>query len=111
MSNLNLMDNAPPFEEAWQAQVMAMADALIADGTFKPADWSGTLGRYLAEADISGAHDTLSTYYDAALKALGFLLDREGALSRDEVTSRRDAWERAYLATPHGQPVMLKETP
>ncbi len=105
---LALMDKAPPFAEAWQAQVMAMADALIAEGRIAAVDWSATLGLYLQHAAQSGAADDLDTYYDAALLALEDLTARVGTLSREEVTARRDAWERAYLSTPHGQPVELK---
>ncbi|MCH7943751.1 MAG: nitrile hydratase accessory protein, partial [Proteobacteria bacterium] len=51
--------------------------------------------------------DDAETYYRAALGALEQLLDGVGAVTIDAVTERRDAWERAYLATPHGHPVTL----
>jgi hypothetical protein len=35
------------------------------------------------------------------------LLAQSGTANRDEVNARRDQWERAYLNTPHGQPVEL----
>lgn len=107
ISPLKRLDGTPAFEEQWQAQVLAMADSLIASGTIAPVDWSATLGACLKQAEQAGEPDDLTTYYKAALKALETLLDKGDALATSEVTARRDAWERAYLATPHGQPVIL----
>src|SRR5438477_10742818 len=41
---LKRMDNEPVFDEPWQAQVLAMADALSKSGTFTTAEWSRALG-------------------------------------------------------------------
>jgi nitrile hydratase accessory protein len=105
---LKRKDGEPIFDEAWQAQVLAMADSLTRQGAFTPGEWSETLGAELRRAEADGAQDDAETYYQAALRALESLLDGGGAVSVEVVTERRDAWERAYLATPHGQPVTLK---
>ncbi len=103
------MDGEPVFDEPWQAQVLAMADTLIANGTIGAALWSDTLGGELKKAQSLGANDDIATYYKAVLKTLEQLLDQYTDISKTEVTHKRDAWEQAYLATPHGQPVILKE--
>jgi hypothetical protein len=103
------MDGEPVFEEPWQAQVLAMADTLIVNGVISPMLWSDTLGSELKKAQSLDAEDNMTTYYKAALQALELLLDRQANISTSEVSDKRDAWERAYLATPHGQPVNLKE--
>jgi len=104
---LRRKDGEPVFDEPWQAQILAMADSLARRGVFSPGEWSETLGEELRRAEKDGAEDDAQTYYQAALSALERLLDGSGAVPADAVTERRDAWERAYLATPHGQPVTL----
>ncbi len=104
---LKRKDGEPVFDEPWQAQVLAMADSLTRQGAFTPREWSETLGAELRRAARDGAADDAETYYRAALRALERLLDGAGAVAIDAVTERRDAWERAYLTTPHGHPVRL----
>ena len=104
---LKRRDGEPVFDEPWQAQVLAMADSLTRQGAFTPGEWSETLGAELRRAKRDGAADDAASYYQAALRALESLLDGGGAVTHDAITERRDAWERAYLATPHGQPVSL----
>ena len=103
------MDGEPVFDEPWQAQVLAMADTLIANGVITATLWSDTLGAELEKAQSLGANDDIATYYMAVLKALEQLLDQYTDISKNEVTHKRDAWEQAYLATTHGQPVILKK--
>ena len=97
-------DGDPVFEEAWQAQALAMADCLVRAGAFTAADWAAALGRAVRAQDA----DTTAGYYRAVLAALESLLDRGGAVPAGEVEDRRAAWVRAYEATPHGQPVELE---
>ncbi|MBD9638665.1 hypothetical protein IB277_20390 [Ensifer sp. ENS07] len=83
-----------------------MASLLVASGVISGAHWSETLGAKLREAQLAGSDDT-ETYYRAVLSALESLLDQARAISGNELIQRRDAWERAYLRTPHGRPVVL----
>jgi len=99
-------DGDPVFEEAWQAQALAMADCLVRAGTFSATDWAGALGRA-----VRAQEDTTQGYYRAVLAALETLLDTGGTLPAPEVTRRRDAWAAAFETTPHGHPVDLKESP
>ncbi len=101
-------DGGPIFDEAWQAQVLALADTLAANGTFSPAEWSEALGHQLRLANDAGQPDTQETYYSAALAALEGLLAEKSEISAGEMQSRRSDWEQAYLSTPHGQPVELE---
>ncbi len=95
-------DNDPVFEEAWQAQALALADCLIREGVFTATDWATVLGACVCEQD-----STTEGYYLAVLSALEGLLDK-GELPAPELKTRRDAWARAYENTPHGEPVKLK---
>lgn len=98
---------APAFDEPWQAQVLAMADAMVAAGHFGAQDWANALGAELRAAQAADAPDNLDTYYRAALAALEGLAARHADIGPDEQAARRADWRAAYLATPHGQPVVL----
>jgi len=109
VSPFKRMDGEPVFDEPWQAQLMAMADTLISSGVISPTVWSDTLGEELKKAQVRGDDDDITTYYRAALQAFEQLLRQNSDISEADVTDKRDAWEQAYLATPHGQPVNLKK--
>ena len=100
-------DGQPTFSEAWQAQVLAIVDTLIAEGPLTARDWSATFGEFLAAAQNKGKPDDMDTYYAAALQALESLLETHSVLTPEEVQQRRRQWEQAYLNTPHGSPVSL----
>ena len=103
------MDGEPVFDEAWQAQLLAMVDQMITDGVFSNALWSDTLGQNLKDAEANGKPDDIDTYYAAVLAAFETLLALSSGISTETITEKTQAWERAYLSTPHGQPVILKD--
>lgn len=101
---------APPrkaFDEPWQAQALALADAMVQAGRFTAGEWAEALGAALREPAARGAPDTLQNYYSAVLVALERLCEARGGISADDRAVRRAAWEAAYRRTPHGQPVHL----
>ena len=100
-------DGEPAFAEAWQAEVLAIADTLVQSGLFTAGDWSNALGTALKEADSGGEPDTQETYYRAALAALETLVAEHSEIDRQAMRGMREDWERAYRSTPHGQPVNL----
>ncbi|MBV1902295.1 MAG: nitrile hydratase accessory protein [Marinosulfonomonas sp.] len=102
-----LAPDAPEFGEAWHAQVLALADTLITSGQIGASDWAAALGAQLRAHQSEGADDTEINYYVAALAALEGLLDGGAIVSAPDLGARRDIWERAYIATPHGHPVLL----
>lgn len=101
------VDGEPAFDEAWQAQVLAIADTLLQNGMFSAGAWSDALGEALKQAAVDGAVDNQQTYYQCALHALESLVARNSEIDKRAMTGKRDDWERAYLSTPHGQPVDL----
>jgi nitrile hydratase accessory protein len=100
-------DDGPVFDEPWHAQVLALADTMVQSGHFSASDWATTLGAALRDAADNGAPDTAQTYYDCAVLALETLVARRTAIKADALRQRKTAWESAYRATPHGQPVTL----
>jgi len=102
------VDGEPAFDEAWQAQVLAIADSLVQNGMFSAVAWSDALGAALEKAAIDGAVDNQETYYQCALDALESLVASNSEIDLQAMVGKRDDWEQAYLSTPHGQPVNLK---
>lgn len=102
-----LAPDAPKFGEAWHAQVLAIADTLVTSGQISATAWAETLGAERDADDAAGRSDTEETYYATALRALERLLDGGAIVASGDLKARRDTWERAYLATPHGAPVEL----
>jgi nitrile hydratase accessory protein len=105
---LKCRDGEPAFAEPWQAQVMAVASALVAAGRFTAAQWSDTLGAEIAKANAAGAPDNSATYYQCALEALEHLSKARALTNADALAARKAAWIEAYEHTPHGQPVELR---
>lgn len=94
----------PVFREPWEAQVFALAVKLSETGIFTWREWADALGREIAAA---GPTDLDERYYEHWLAALEKLVDAKGLTHAAERHARRDAWEAAARATPHGEPVML----
>ncbi|MGY9055558.1 MAG: nitrile hydratase accessory protein [Alphaproteobacteria bacterium] len=99
--------DGPVFAEPWQAQAFAMAVKLHEKGLFTWPEWAATLAREIKQAQAAGDPDTGDTYYHHWLAALEQLVAEKGASSQEELASRKDAWDQAARATPHGQPIVL----
>jgi nitrile hydratase accessory protein len=101
-------EDGPVFAEPWQAQAFALAVKLSERGHFTWSEWATALASALdraasaGEPDVDGAH-----YYHHWLAALERLVVEKGLTSLDSLAARKDAWEDAYLHTPHGSPVEL----
>lgn len=102
-------DDGPEFDDAWQAQVLGIADRLVDAGVFSGKQWAESLGNELRLAAKAGAPDNKETYYCAVLEALEKLLNGNGTIKREELDACVEAWREAYLATPHGKPVELRK--
>ena len=94
------LDDGPIFDEAWQAQLLAMVDQMITNSVFSNTLWSETLGANLKAAETAGESDDIDTYYAAVLKTFESLLDQSSNISSANITDKQQAWERAYLSTP-----------
>ena len=101
-------DGEVMFDEAWQAQALGLADCLVHAGVISASQWAEALGEALRDAVRAQAPDDMETYYNAVISALEALLQRSGTVGAREVAARKAQWERAYLTTPHGQPVELR---
>jgi nitrile hydratase accessory protein len=95
----------PVFQEPWQATAFALAVHLSERGAIPWAEWSAALGR---EVQSAADDPTLAdAYYRHWLRALERICAEKGMIEAGEILRRQEEWRRAYLATPHGQPVQL----
>jgi nitrile hydratase accessory protein len=101
-------DTAPVFAEAWHANALAIASVLTKRGVFPAADWSTALGNAVRASDARGDPDNEEHYYEAVLAALETLIERSLPGVGLEIAPRVEQWRRAYLNTPHCQPVELQ---
>ncbi len=100
--------DGPVFREPWQAQAFAMTLALHEKGLFAWSEWAAMLGETIKAAQAAGDPDTGETYYHHWLATLERMIAEKAVATPALLASHRDAWERAALRTPHGQPIELK---
>lgn len=99
--------DGPVFNEPWQAQAFALAVRLSEAGYFTWSEWAAVLSREIAAAQQRGDADLGDTYYQHWLKALERICAEKNLVGGEDLNRRREDWRRAYLNTPHGQPVDL----
>jgi nitrile hydratase accessory protein len=97
----------PGFAEPWQAQAFACAIQLSRRGVFSWAEWVETFSAEIKANPAQPDETSNAAYYRQWLAALEAILARKGALSGGEIDMRQEEWRRAYLNTPHGEPVEL----
>jgi nitrile hydratase accessory protein len=100
-------DDAPVFNEPWEAHAFAIVLMLHRRGLFTWSEWARSLAARIAEAQAAGDADRGDTYYQHWLGALESLVSAKGATSKDELALYRKAWDHAADRTPHGQPIEL----
>lgn len=100
--------DGPVFREPWEATAFALVLRLHEAGLFGWEEWAGTLSQEITAAQRAGDADLGDTYYRHWLNALERLCRDKGLATADAIAARAEDWRRAYLATPHGQPVDLQ---
>ncbi len=97
------------FDEPWHAKVFALTVALNEAGHLPWHDWTeafgATLARHRLERELNGGED----YFRAWLETLETVLDRRGAIAAKQAETMQRRWREAYLSTPHGAPVQLRD--
>ncbi len=99
----------PAFSEPWHAQLFALTVKLNEDGHFAWTDWAARFADMLKAHGLHKDLDGGDDYFNAWLATLEGMLAESGQAGRDEAAKMKAAWEQAYLTTPHGAPVHLKE--
>lgn len=95
------------FNEPWEAQAFALAVHLSEIGYFTWPEWASVLSQEIQAAQHRGDPDLGDTYYQYWLNALERLCTEKQLVNHASLAARKAAWRRAYLNTPHGEPVEL----
>lgn len=100
-------DDTVVFREPWEAESFALAVRLHEQGLFTWQEWTEIVGEEIRAAQAAGDPDLGDTYFSHWTRALARIVADKGAVTAQEIDRRAEQWHRAYLATPHGQPVEL----
>jgi nitrile hydratase accessory protein len=97
----------PVFNEPWEAQAFALAVCLLEVGYFTWPEWAESLSQEIRAAQERGDPDLGDTYYQHWLNALERICAEKELVGHVDMSQRQQEWRRAYLNTPHGQPIEL----
>ncbi len=103
-------EEGPVFAEPWQAQAFALAVKLSEQGYFTWKEWAGALADELKAAADRGEPDDGSQYYHHWVAALEGLVTAKGLTDSPALLARKEAWADAYRHTPHGKPIVLRQS-
>jgi nitrile hydratase accessory protein len=99
--------DGPNFAEPWMAQAFACAVHLSRQGLFTWKEWVEVFSDEIKAHPEQPGETSNAAYYRQWLAALETIVGLKGAASTTEISERQEAWRKAYLNTPHGQPVEL----
>ena len=99
--------DGPVFREPWEAKAFAMAVRLSEAGWFTWPEWVRIFSQEIKAAQERNDPDLGDTYYQYWLNALERICAAKGLVGGKDLRQRKAIWRRAYLNTPHGQPVDL----
>ena len=102
------MGPGPAFEAPGEGQLFALTVHLKEGGVLAWPDWAQRFGATLAAHGLDKALSGGDDYFAAWLETLEGMVGDLGHATPEALQSMRAAWERAYLAPPHGQPVHLE---
>jgi nitrile hydratase accessory protein len=97
----------PVFNEPWEAHAFALAVRLSESGCFSWSEWAAALSQEIRAAQERGDPDLGHSYYQHWLNTLERLCTEKRLLNSSDMHRRKEQWRRAYLHTPHGQPIEL----
>ncbi len=102
-------EEGPVFREPWEAQAFSMTVMLHQQGHFTWKEWTECLGAEIAGAKERGDPDLGDTYYLHWLAAIEKMVAEKGLVGADSLGLRKKEWDAAARATPHGQPILLRQ--
>ena len=101
-------ENGPVFRAPWEAQAFGLTVMLFERGCFTWKEWTERLTAEIAAARERGeADDDGARYYEYWLAALEKIVAAKGFTTFAAMRQRKNEWDRAARATPHGKPIVL----
>jgi nitrile hydratase accessory protein len=98
----------PVFAKPWHATVFGLVVSLHSDGRFSWPDWVAAYARRDQASPDRAGECVEDGYYRRVLETLQDILAAQDQVTSEALRTMDDAWRRAYLATPHGEPVELE---
>ena len=97
------------FQNPWHSQLFAITVQLSEKGNFSWKEFVKAFGEALKKErlhakDLDGKND----YFSCWLNALEELLIAKGISDQNTLILLKEDWTKAYLTTPHGKPVHIK---
>ena len=102
LKDIVLDGDEPVFNEPWEAQAFALVIGLYEKGAFSWNEWAEVLSNTIH------ADEGCKPYYELWLQALETIVMQKSLMNENELTSRKNEWQAALLATPHGEPIELQ---
>ena len=102
LKDIVLDGDEPVFSEPWEAQAFALVIGLYERQAFTWNEWADVLSKTIH------ADDGCTPYYELWLKALESIVKQKSLTNETEMIARKNDWQKALLATPHGQPIELQ---
>jgi nitrile hydratase accessory protein len=102
LEGMTLDANEPVFNEPWEAQAFALVIGLYEKGAFTWNEWADVLSKTIHSDNGNAA------YYELWLVALEAIVLKKSLANENEILERKSDWQKALLATPHGEPIELK---
>lgn len=106
----NLIEDQITFQNPWHGQVFAITVQLSENGNFSWTEFVEIFGDSLKEArlklsDLNGNDD----YFNCWLEALEEIIILKEMGNSKILSVLKNDWVNAYLSTPHGDPVKIKQ--
>lgn len=98
----------PVFQAPWHAQAFALAVYLNERGVFEWSEWTEVFGAVLSENGLTKELDGGDDYFLAWVAALEQICATKDVAEKGALAALKASWERAYLSTPHGEPVRVE---
>ncbi|MDV3125323.1 nitrile hydratase accessory protein [Mycobacterium sp. 21AC1] len=95
------------FEEPWHVEAFAVVVALTRQRMFTWTEWVEEFSTEILHHPRRDDETVTESYYRQWLATVTRMVDRHASVSSATVDERHEQWRRAYLGTPHGQPIEL----
>lgn len=96
------------FQSPWHSQLFAITVQLSEQGNFLWTEFVEIFGESLNQARLKiQSLDGNDNYFNCWLNALEKIIVDKNIGSFQNLSLLKENWRKAYLATPHGQPVKI----
>ena len=97
------------FQNPWHSQLFAITVQLSEKGNFSWKEFVEVFGESLKkQRSLSNNLDGSNNYFSCWLDALEKILNIKKISNQKTLMLLKDDWTQAYLSTPHGKPVNIK---